>query len=213
MTNKDRRHPLTRCLIIRHGETDWNVERRYQGHRDIPLNETGRAQAKEAGVRLAKEPIECFLSSDLARAYETAQLIAAHNAHKPKLLTTPALREMDMGLAAGLLHDEIIARFGEDLARMWRQPVDSEEALAFRFPQGESKAQLIARSRAALEGFVYDSDYGLVAVTTHGGVIKHLLHDLFPAEDTGRVHNCAAFEISYEHEAKLWRYHGLLGCV
>ena len=210
MTSKDKHIPITRCLIIRHGETDWNLERRYQGHKDIPLNETGRAQAMRAGVRLAQEPIECFLSSDLARAYETAQLIAQRNHRAPTILKSQALREMDMGLAAGLLHDEIIERFGEEFVRLWRLPVNSVEALEFSFPQGETKAQLIERSRTALEAFIQGADYELVALTTHGGVIKHLMHALFPDEDTGRVHNCAAFEISYEHEVKRWRYHGLL---
>ena len=66
----------TRIILVRHGETDWNAERRWQGHSDRPLNEAGRRQAEELAARLDGAPIDAVYSSDLLRAHETARLLA-----------------------------------------------------------------------------------------------------------------------------------------
>ena len=77
----------TRLLIIRHGETAWNAERRIQGHTDIPLNDTGRQQARALAEALTDSPIHAVYSSDLQRAEETGRIIAA--SHDAKVITTP----------------------------------------------------------------------------------------------------------------------------
>ena len=84
---------------IRHGETDWNLERKPQGSRDIELNETGIMQAKKLGQRLANESCEIIYTSDLLRAKKTAEIINSH--HNAELLASPQLRESSFGKFEG----------------------------------------------------------------------------------------------------------------
>src|SRR5581483_12433051 len=86
---------MTTLLLVRHGETDWNSERRWQGHADEPLNETGRAQAREVADELADRSIDAVYSSDLSRARETAEIIAARLGLS--VTTDARLGEVDVG--------------------------------------------------------------------------------------------------------------------
>ena len=102
---------MTRILLARHGETDWNLQQRWQGHTDTPLNETGRKQARALAEELAGEPIDAVFSSDLIRAHETARLIAV-----PRGLGVTALRDLrerHFGSVEGLTTDEVFARYPE----------------------------------------------------------------------------------------------------
>src|SRR5512139_3968790 len=90
----------TRVCIIRHGETDWNVDKRIQGHTDIPLNETGRAQALAMAFNAAHQRFHAIYSSDLARALETARVLAQREGQEVKPL--PALRERHFGVFQGM---------------------------------------------------------------------------------------------------------------
>ena len=132
----------TRLLIIRHGETAWNAERRIQGHTDIPLNDTGPQQARALAEALTDSPIHAVYSSDLQRAEETGRIIAA--SHDAKVITTPQLRERHFGHIEGKTFIDFEVHFPEESLR-WRK----------RDPNwappggGESLAQL--RDRAALE--------------------------------------------------------------
>ena len=101
---------MTTILLARHGETDWNRDLRVQGHSDTPLNETGRAQARELARSLAAEPIHAIYASDLARARETAEIVAA--ARKLEVSSEPGLRERSFGSWEGLTRQEIDDRFG-----------------------------------------------------------------------------------------------------
>jgi len=94
-----------KIFTIRHGETDWNVQGRLQGHTDIELNEAGLLQAKNIGLRLANEKIDIIYSSDLMRAVDTAKAIAAH--HNAEIIPSPALREKFFGIYEGRLIDEV----------------------------------------------------------------------------------------------------------
>jgi broad specificity phosphatase PhoE len=93
---------MLRLFLARHGQTDWNAQRRYQGHASVPLNETGRRQAAALGQRLAHEGIEAIYSSDLPRAWMTAQTIAA--ACGLPVQPEPRTREMDFGEWQGRTH-------------------------------------------------------------------------------------------------------------
>jgi probable phosphoglycerate mutase len=87
----------TRICIIRHGETDWNVEKRIQGHTDVPLNEVGRAQALAMAFNAAHQRFDAIYSSDLARTLETARALAQREDQEVKLL--PQLRERHYGFS------------------------------------------------------------------------------------------------------------------
>lgn len=98
----------TRICIIRHGETDWNVEKRIQGHTDIPLNDTGRAQALAMAFNVAHQRFHAIYSSDLLRAMETAAALAQREDHAVKAL--PQLRERHYGIFLGLTAAEAAVR-------------------------------------------------------------------------------------------------------
>ncbi|HEU0337127.1 MAG TPA: histidine phosphatase family protein, partial [Gaiellaceae bacterium] len=100
---------MATVLLARHGETDWNREGRFQGHADPPLNDLGRAQARELADRLAREPLAAVYASPLRRAYETAEIVAA--THDLPLRSVAGLREVDVGSWSGLTRSEIEARF------------------------------------------------------------------------------------------------------
>lgn len=100
---------MTWLLLARHGETDWNREGRWQGHADVSLNDRGRDQARALAARIADEPFDVIYASDLARALETARIIA--DVRGMDVITDPGLREIDVGRWSGLTPFEISARF------------------------------------------------------------------------------------------------------
>ena len=94
-----------KLLLVRHGQTDWNINRRFQGQSDVPLNEVGRQQATALANRLSREHIDVLFASDLQRAHETARIIAAQHACEIRL--DARLREINFGAWEGLTYDEI----------------------------------------------------------------------------------------------------------
>src|SRR5262245_8544547 len=105
----------TRLIIVRHGETAWNLEGRYQGHADSALTETGLAQARLLAERFAREPCSLLYSSDLGRAHETARIIAALTGRGLQLDTR--LRERRLGAIQGLRRIEFQQRMPGDYAQ------------------------------------------------------------------------------------------------
>ncbi|MBI4759502.1 MAG: histidine phosphatase family protein, partial [Chloroflexi bacterium] len=104
-----------RLLLVRHGETDWNAEERYQGTTDVPLSAQGRAQAQALTSRMAGEVLDAIYASDLQRAWQTAEVIAAP--HGLPVRPEPRLREIDFGAWEGLTFDEIRQR--RPAAKAW----------------------------------------------------------------------------------------------
>jgi alpha-ribazole phosphatase/probable phosphoglycerate mutase len=163
-----------RLILVRHGETAWNAERRYQGHHPIPLNERGRSQARRAGQRLSREPlIQALYASDIARAWETAALIGASIGREPEPL--PDLREINDGEWAGLTPDELLERFPEHMAAM-RQAPDVTARLG-----GESYAQMQIRLVRAFERLAGLHRSQTVVAVSHGGAIRSLVCHLLGA--------------------------------
>lgn len=161
-------------LLARHGETDDNVApQRFQGQRDTPLNDHGRAQARELAERLAAHdpPITSLWCSDLSRARETAEIVGARLGLTPR--PDARLREGWRGEWEGFLFEEIAARDPERYAA-WRAP-DAE--IGFRFPGGESLAEQQARVLAALADIAAATtgDDGIALVVCHGGSIRTVL--------------------------------------
>ncbi|HEX5145452.1 MAG TPA: histidine phosphatase family protein [Conexibacter sp.] len=158
-------------LLARHGETDDNVPPlRFQGQRDTPLNDTGRAQARELAERVAAldAPIAALWCSDLSRARETAEIVGARIGLEPR--SDARLREGWRGEWEGFLFDEIAAADPERYAR-WRAPDAGD---GFRFPGGESLAEQQARVLACLRDAAAEAS-GPALLVCHGGSIRTLL--------------------------------------
>jgi broad specificity phosphatase PhoE len=153
---------VTELLLVRHGETDWNRERRFQGHADPPLNETGREQAQALAAELAGEGIELVYTSDLARAVETAEIVAARLGADVRSMRD--LREIDVGEWQGLTWQEIEERY-PDGARSWHEHGAGWET-------GETYEQLGERVVAALRRIASDHPEERVLVVGHGGAIR-----------------------------------------
>ncbi|MGE0801478.1 MAG: histidine phosphatase family protein [Lautropia sp.] len=153
----------TVLLLIRHGETAWNHERRIQGQMDIALNAVGRAQAAAVAARLAGDRLAAIYASDLARAHDTAAAIAA--ATGLALQSDVRLRERHFGRFEGLLYESLPQQDPDGYARMVGRD------LAFDFATGETIPVLYARVEAVLGAIVARHPGQRVAVVTHGGVI------------------------------------------
>ena len=152
-----------RICLIRHGETAWNAELRIQGHRDLPLNWTGQAQAEALARRLAEQHFDALYSSDLLRARQTVQPLAG--AHGLAVRLEPELRERHFGCCEGKTREEILA--GDAAVA---------QALAARIaeyvlPGGESLRQHLDRVTACLSRLARRHAGQIVAVVAHGGVL------------------------------------------
>ncbi|HRE00637.1 MAG TPA: histidine phosphatase family protein [Ilumatobacteraceae bacterium] len=147
----------TRLLVIRHGESEWNAARRWQGQADVELNERGRLQAAEAGLNLGM--FDALWASDLVRARLTAEIIGAIIGIGP-VQVDQRLRETDVGPWEGLTHDEVNAG--------WPGFLDT-----FRRPEGfEDYSVAAERMMAAFADIATACPGGEVLVVTHGGVIR-----------------------------------------
>ena len=155
---------LTRLVLIRHGETAWNRTRTLQGQQDIPLNETGLAQAEAVALQLKDEKIDAIFTSDLMRARQTAEVIA--RPHRLAVVDEPGLRERHWGRYQGLRFDEIEQREPEAHARMVaRDPGYVLEG------GGESIEGLVARVAATLSRLTRSRPDQTVVAVAHGGVL------------------------------------------
>lgn len=160
---------MTLLYLVRHGETDWNLQRRIQGSTDIPLNQTGRRQARSTGRLLARRSWDAIISSPLSRAAETAAIIAD-----------------ELGLPAPQIVDAIVERaYGE------AEGLDDIE-LARRFPGStpvagrESRQDVSARVMPSLLEIAKNRPGQHVIITTHGGVIRTVLESVAPGSDVHR---------------------------
>jgi broad specificity phosphatase PhoE len=153
---------VTVILLARHGETDWNSERRWQGHADQPLNDVGREQARALAATLADRAIDVVYSSDLARAHETAVIVADRLGLPVEV--DPGLREVDVGDWSGRLLTEIEAVDPEGFQR-WRQGHKAWNG-------GESYEEMGERVVGAVLGLAGRHPGQTVLVVTHGGSIR-----------------------------------------
>ncbi|HTJ75164.1 MAG TPA: histidine phosphatase family protein [Acidimicrobiales bacterium] len=161
-----------RLVLLRHGRTAWNATGRFQGQADPPLDDVGVAQARAAGARLAPLRPWSILSSDLARAQVTAEIIAAacHAAGDagPNLLVDPALREVALGDWEGLDDDEARRRFPDEHARWRAEPWPTR-----RRGGGETEAEAGARVAAAVLTGLSGVPHGAtLIVVSHGLALR-----------------------------------------
>jgi probable phosphoglycerate mutase len=163
---------MTVFALVRHGETDWNRERRIQGSTDIPLNDTGREQARATGALLASRRWTALVASPLSRAAETARVIGVHvGLAEPEL--EPRLVERDYGQAEGLTGAEIDVKFpdGADV------------------PGREAREAVAERAVAALHDLAAMHPGEAVIVVAHGGVIRSVLESVDPGRHRGMITN------------------------
>jgi probable phosphoglycerate mutase len=153
---------MTTILLARHGESDWNRAKRWQGFADRPLTDLGRRQAEELADRLEGTELDAIYSSDLQRARETAEAVARRR--ELEVRTTPDLREVDVGSWSGLTRAEAEARYPEAYAR-WLHGGEGWE-------DGETYEQLQARVVRAMTLIAAAHDGGQVLVVAHGGTIR-----------------------------------------
>ena len=175
---------MTTILLARHGETDWNLERRVQGHADRPLNETGRAQARALADALAGEQLDAVYSSDLVRAHRTARAVAER--HGLEVTVVPDLREKHFGTWEGLTDEEVLRRFSEARRGQWGD--------------GETAEEMAGRVLEALRRIARAHPGGRVLVVSHGGplraVLAHCRRDL-----DGPIANCHVLRLAFEDGA------------
>jgi probable phosphoglycerate mutase len=149
--------------LVRHGQTDWNKLARMQGRSDVPLNATGLRQADAAAVALSGRPIGAVIASDLVRARQTAEPIAA--VAGVELVLEPALRERSFGSAEGQLETEINQQLEGRFRERWADP-------DFTFAGGESRRQLYQRVGAFLRDLLTFPPQGEIVLVAHGGTLQ-----------------------------------------
>jgi len=156
----------TRCIIVRHGQTQWNVKGIRQGQLDSELTEKGIEQARALGQRLGRETFTALYSSDLGRAVQTAEIIAATTGHS--VITDRRLREAHRGIFHGLSGDEIEKRFPEE-HRLYRSLGPH-----YVIPGGESTVQQMERNVTCLNELGNRHAGETILVVTHGAVVAGL---------------------------------------
>ena len=160
-----------RILLLRHGETDWNRQSRFQGKIDVPLNATGRQQAQQAADFLRQSPIKRAYSSPMARPRETAELVLEHHAHV-SLITDQGLLEIGHGFWEGKLEQDIQAQWPQLLAT-WKV---APHQVVMPGPGGETIQQVSQRAVASMEHIAQDLREGEIAlVVAHDAVNKAIL--------------------------------------
>lgn len=158
--------------LIRHGRTDWNAQRRYQGQTDTKLDDEGRRQADLLARRLAASDVafDALYSSDLSRTMETARPISA--ATGLAIHPTPALREMAFGVVEGLTYDEMTARYPEQVSAWFADP-------NYPLAGGERYDDFSARLAGFITGIRQTHLGQTVILVTHGGPIREILRQVF----------------------------------
>lgn len=196
--------------LIRHGETDWNVQRKLQGQSDIPLNDLGRQQALALKDLLAPLEIKSVFASDLTRAVETARLGFKNLPHLVDQLEQrlhPGLREVNLGTYEGSQWTEMAGVFGEYFVEGWMSADPSHDHL--KFPEGESKGELKSRFKKTLVEIFNLVPPQPVAIVTHGLAIRTFIHSICDdLQDTFRTPNCAVLPCRFDPKMQKFEYIG-----
>jgi alpha-ribazole phosphatase len=158
---------MTKVILLRHGETLWNLEMKYQGHCNIALTEKGLQQAQLAATSLANEKISAIYASDLDRALKTAECIAQK--HKLQVVAIPGFREINFGQWEGLTYDKINSESQETLSKLFTHPDEIE------IPGGETFREVKERATSALAKLIEKHIDETIVVVSHGGTIRTLL--------------------------------------
>lgn len=194
---------MTKTVIVwRHGQTDFNLQRRFQGQSDIPLNAVGLDQAERAAAVLAARSPDLIVSSDLLRAAVTADALAARL--ETSVERDPRLREMAFGEWEGLTREEIAAVWPEELHK-WVTGGDPKP------PGGETRSESSLRVARAITDIVTTSDAESIAIVAHGAVLRGAAEILLDMTGTGRLAvlaNCGHGEFGFTGDTWVLRNWG-----
>lgn len=157
---------MLHLMLVRHGETEWNVQRRYQGQTDVPLSEVGKQQAELIAERLVGQKIDAIYASDLSRAWETAQIIVEKSGLK--IFPEPRLRELKFGVLEGLTFDEAEAQHPEMIAA-WLKNFNNTPDSA------ETIRSFNRRVVSLLDDLKRKHDEQIVLLVGHGGSLSETL--------------------------------------
>ncbi|MBP2660547.1 MAG: Phosphoglycerate mutase [Firmicutes bacterium] len=158
---------MTKVILVRHGQTQWNLEMKYQGHCDVALTEEGIRQANLAANSLAEESISAVYASDLCRAFTTAECIAKK--HQLQVKTIPEFREINFGKWEGLTYAAINNQWSDLMTKLLTHPDEIE------IPEGETFRAVKERSTIALTKLVEKHPDQTIVVVSHGGTIRTIL--------------------------------------
>jgi len=184
--------------MVRHGETEWNATRRYQGQQDIELNDKGREQAQKIAARLAKLKFDLIYSSDLKRAKECADLIAAPLGMKVE--TSSALRERCFGILEGKTRKEA------EVESWWAEFKESKGFVPP--PGGETREKMRERVINFADEIASKNVGEMILLVTHGGVIRQIVAEIMQLPKEGkqstriRLDNCSLTIAQYDTDSK-----------
>jgi broad specificity phosphatase PhoE len=186
---------MLHLILVRHGETEWNVQRRYQGQSDVQLSELGRRQAVCVAERLAGQKIDVVYASDLKRAWETAQIIAERSGLG--VSSEPRLRELKFGILEGLTFDEAQEKHPE-MINAWLDDFNNT-------PEGaETIALFNARIISLLDDLKGKHDEQVLLLVGHGGSLSEILRVVLGLSPEKRwyleMENASLSEVSIAEE-------------
>lgn len=184
--------------IFRHGQTDYNVEKRVQSFLDIPLNTNGIAQAQELAKNLADVQFDCIYSSPLSRALKTAEIVV--NNRPIQIITNPGLRERNFGVLCGKIMN-LTDTPADTLIDLSKDKVDIPASLLFSDdyipPNGESDKMFVKRTCETMIEIAKNTNANTIGISTHGGVVGAMVR-AFTNFDFSGVPNAAYLKMQWD---------------
>jgi 2,3-bisphosphoglycerate-dependent phosphoglycerate mutase len=185
-----------RLVLVRHGQSLWNLENRFTGWTDVPLTKIGREEARRSAMLLRGRPFDIAYTSGLCRAHETLGIVLAELGQMPPVIRDPALNERHYGDLQGLNKGDAAERFGPELVQRWRRSYDVAP------PGGESLEMTAGRTLPFLERAIGgDLRQGKsVLVVAHGNSLRAIVMklDKLAPEDIGDLEIETGVPIAYE---------------
>jgi broad specificity phosphatase PhoE len=205
--------PMTHILLVRHGQTDWNVEKKFQGSTDMPLNEVGHDQAYRLAEGLTKRlemfnresgrkaHLSAIYSSNMIRAKQTAAILAEQFALEA--VAEEAFREISGGEAEGLTKKEAEELYGAQKRHLDKLYPDRHERWNHsHYPGAETKNQLLGRFKPRLQEIASRHVGDTIIVVSHGSVIGTFISDLRDVHEVDSINNCSVVELYYHPTAE-----------
>jgi len=201
-------NPIIRSFyFFRHGETNWNKNKICQGHMDIPLNEAGRSQARELQILLKQFDLKYIYSSDLSRAFETAEIVAQGKIPVKKL---KILREAYLGEGEGQSYELLIEKYGSGVEQFFKG-LTPEIKNSSILPGAETPGEVIQRLYDSLDLIMQECSASRIGISTHGGALRNFIQEVSdPLTHPIIIPNCVVYRVTYHTLSKVWDVDGPL---